>query len=101
MKDGNQSIANRLKRNPVWCWEPDTDFTIAEDTKNGDETETESLRLLAITWNMHGEREPTNAEDLLRLDIPHDIYVIGTQECMRSIASSALNPSKKVWADTL
>jgi hypothetical protein len=25
------------------------------------------------------------------------VYVIGTEECERSIAQSALNPSKKTW----
>ena len=76
MKEENGAIANRLKRNPVWCWEPDSEVISLEETKAGDECE--ALRVLAITWNMHGQREPDNIEDLLRLDIPHDMYVIGT-----------------------
>ncbi len=36
-------------------------------------------------------------DKLLRTDIIHDIYVIATQECVRSIASSLFMPSKNEW----
>ena len=53
------------------------------------------VRILALTWNMHGKKEPENFSDLLRIDdIHHDIYIIGTQECSKSIAKSTLYPSK-------
>lgn len=50
---------------------------------------------------MHGKKEPEEINDLIRADIHHDIYVIGTEECARSIAKATLMPSKKGWVGKL
>lgn len=65
-----------------------------------DPYDTQKVRILAVTWNMHG-KIPKTDEDLETLLntklIHHDIYVIGSQECMRSIATSVIAPSKAKW----
>lgn len=40
-------------------------------------------------------------KELLNLSIAHDIYIIGTEECQRSIAASFLVNSKTIWEDIL
>ncbi len=36
---------------------------------------------------------------MLNPEIRHDVYVIGTEECQRSIAASFLWKSKQIWED--
>ena len=50
---------------------------------------------------MHGEKEPDSLADLLRPDIHHDLYAVGTEECMRSIAKSTFAPNKLEWVNKL
>ena len=60
------------------------------------------FKLCCITWNMHGIN-PTR-EDVINLLSPHqnyDIYAIGSEECMRSIAKSFLFSSKSHWETLL
>jgi len=58
--------------------------------------------MLVCTWNLHGKL-PTEheVETLLRPKIKHDLYVIGTQECQRSIAVSVLLKSKVSWENRI
>lgn len=60
--------------------------------------------MLAVTWNMYGKLHstPDVLETLLRAkEIHHDIYVIGSQECMRHIAHAVIAPSKEKWETIL
>ena len=60
---------------------------------------TKKLLVYVCTWNMMGKDVPPR-EGLRANVLPPDryhVYVVGTQECERSIAKSALNPAKKVW----
>ena len=66
-----------------------------EDTEN-DVSETWEVRIMAITWNMGGQI-PASLENLLLTPVRHDVYVIGTQECMRAINKNIWNVSKKKW----
>lgn len=66
--------------------------------------DSQKLRILAVTWNLHENlpKQEVILDELLRKkDIHHDIYVIGTQECMRSIATSVFAPSKAKWESAL
>lgn len=57
----------------------------------------------AVTWNLAG-LPPPDDEHALSNVLPGNrchLYVIGTEECERSIAQSAVNPSKKVWESYL
>mmetsp|Transcript_36819 Transcript_36819/g.63556 ORF Transcript_36819/g.63556 Transcript_36819/m.63556 type:complete len:641 (-) Transcript_36819:7-1929(-) len=52
-----------------------------------------------VTWNLCAEPPPI-VGDIQQNLLPKDrfhIYIIGTEECERSIAQSALFPSKKGW----
>lgn len=72
MKTVNKTNKERLKRAPVWNWE--------EDKDKHDALETSRLRILTITWNMNAKKPPADLSPLLRPDIKHDIYAIGTEE---------------------
>jgi aspartate aminotransferase-like enzyme len=51
---------------------------------------------------MHGKVPPKDIEKLLRVnDIHHDVYIIASQECIRSIAGSMFIPSKEKWEKQL
>mmetsp|Transcript_24339 Transcript_24339/g.35686 ORF Transcript_24339/g.35686 Transcript_24339/m.35686 type:complete len:505 (+) Transcript_24339:266-1780(+) len=53
----------------------------------------------AVTWNMMAKKPPP-AEDIQRKLLPLNrfhIIAFGTEECERSIAKSAVNPSKRIW----
>jgi hypothetical protein len=72
--------------------------------KNNDEIvkwvlENKKLLMRAVTWNLCAKQPPFKehiTEKLLPVDKFH-LYIVGTEECERSIAQSALNPSKKNW----
>lgn len=57
----------------------------------------------AITWNMQANDPPPVEEVQQRLLPLNRFHIIafGTEECERSIAQSAVNPSKKVWESYL
>ena len=94
MKKNNKETDNRLCRLPVWNWEESK-----EDVE--DPLETNKLRILSITWNMNAKKPPSDLSSLFRTDIKHDIYVVGTEECLKSILSSAFGANKKEWVDVL
>lgn len=70
---------------------------------------TKTLSVWCCTWNMHGKSWPRDLRRELfgettgtsRGGLRHDVYAIGTQECQRSIAASAVLPSKKKWERAL
>ena len=60
--------------------------------------------ICCLTWNMHGQT-PSN-EDINKLLKNHkeknyDIYVIGSQECLRSIFKSLFYSDKSIWENQL
>lgn len=71
-----------------------------------------ALRLFVTTWNLHGQVPPKESDEL-RKWIPHDvsdrsthhdIYAIGTQECMHTIQSALACPTSgdfRRFEDTL
>jgi hypothetical protein len=61
------------------------------------------LFVRVITWNLCGQMPPP-IEDTCKVLIPgsrYHIYVIGSEECERTIAQSAINPSKRNWEEYL
>lgn len=50
---------------------------------------------------MNARKPPTDLSELLRTDIKHDIYAIGTQECLKTIFKSAFGANKMRWVDML
>ena len=60
--------------------------------------------ICCLTWNMHGQT-PTERElnDLLQKhkEKNFDIYVIGSQECLRSIFKSLFYSDKSIWENQL
>ena len=57
------------------------------------------ISIRTVTWNLCA-RAPPPIEAATTLLLPRNryhLYVIGTEECERSIAQSAINPSKKAW----
>lgn len=57
------------------------------------------LYIRAITWNLCAKKPPPvhEAQKILFPPNKFHIYAIGSEECERSIAQSAVNPSKKNW----
>jgi hypothetical protein len=60
------------------------------------------LKIFACTWNLLGKLpSPAEVKILLNTSIAHDVYVIVTEECQRSIAASFWVTSKTLWEDVL
>jgi hypothetical protein len=74
--------------------------TLKENSKQNLIKLHESLLIYTVTWNLKGEKP---SRDELKLVLPkikgkdYHFYVIGTQECMRSIFSSFFNSNKDEW----
>ena len=80
-----------------------------------DEEITESLLIYVITWNLHGKFPELNefskilpkktkensAENNYQKSRSFDLFVINTQECLRSIGASFFNSSKEDWVNAL
>jgi len=58
------------------------------------------LDICVITWNLEGTSGPQSASDLVKSG-SHHIYVVGTEECERSIAASYVLSSKDTWEGKL
>lgn len=52
MKETNIRFKNLLKWEPVWAWDGEV------DEEKLDALDTNRLRILTVTWNMHGKKEP-------------------------------------------
>lgn len=62
------------------------------------DVDTWRLSLLIGTWNMHGRPKPETSLKDIFFPHDHDLYVIATQECERSIETSVVFPSDhKPW----
>ena len=61
-----------------------------------------TLKIFCITYNLHG-LSPTEKEvsDLFDNYKNYDLYVIGTQECLRTILKSLFITDKKIWENLL
>ncbi len=80
---------------------------VANTIRNNDRIK-ESLLIYTVTWNLKG-RVPKSEE--LKILLPklqnknqsklYHMYVISTQECMRSILSSFFNSNKDKWIQML
>ena len=55
-----------------------------------------NLKIFCVTWNLHG-LSPTDKEvnELFNNYKDYDLYVIGTQECLRPIFQSLFIQDKK------
>ena len=62
------------------------------------------LKICSITWNLHGESPDEYTISLLLNNYKlenYDIFVIGTEECLRSIFVSIFWWNKSEWEETL
>ena len=80
-----------------------------------DEEINESLLIYVITWNLHGKFPELNeiskilpkktkensSENNYQKSRSYDLFVINTQECLRSIGASFFNSSKEDWENAL
>ena len=80
-----------------------------------DEEITESLLIYVITWNLHGKfpelneiskilpkkKKENSSENNYQKSRSYDLFVINTQECLRSIGASFFNSSKEDWENAL
>jgi hypothetical protein len=80
-----------------------------------DEEISESLLIYVITWNLHGKFPELNeiskilpkktkensSENNYQKSRSFDLFVINTQECLRSIGASFFNSSKEDWVNAL
>ncbi|KAL4485998.1 hypothetical protein ABPG72_003932 [Tetrahymena utriculariae] len=79
----------QFDRETIWCF---------ENEKNQGINELEQLKVLCITWNMHGSMPQLCTNKLLRSDqIEHHVIVVSSQECLRSIPMSIFCESKQKW----
>lgn len=61
-----------------------------------------NLKMCFITWNMHGKTpDLQSVKQLFKGYKDFDIYIIGTEECLRSIALSIVYWSKSSWEQDL
>lgn len=60
----------------------------------------QQLRIYAVTWNMHGKL-PSELGRLLPVHPAPHIYIVASQECMRSISKSLVVQSKEQWEQRL
>ena len=68
-----------------------------ENVPNG-----EKISIYSVTWNMGGKTpNPQDLKLLLPQTKKYDMYIIGTEECLRSIFLSILFPSKSEWEKTV
>lgn len=58
------------------------------------------IKVFCGTWNLHGKSAPADLSDFIPTE-KYDIYVIGTEECSRSIQASVILPSKAKWVAAL
>jgi len=62
----------------------------------------DTISIYAVTWNLHGKSARTEeVAQLIPKDKFHHIYVIGTEECMRSILTSLLFSDKSAWENMI
>jgi len=60
-----------------------------------DEEKSGTITVFIGSWNMHGKASPTESIESFLPVGEFDMYVVGTQECERSIEASVVLPSDK------
>jgi len=82
------------EQKPEWAFE--------EEELPNFPTDTNSLRVLVVTWNLYGKKPKDGLEKLFNTEkVKHHIISIGTEECLRSIPVSTLYESKSYWVNML
>lgn len=61
----------------------------------------QKIRIHAFTWNMFGKDPPEDLNSILPTICKAHLYVLATQECLRSIGQSLFYSSKKSWEDKI
>ena len=92
------------------------DISIINDKQSKIEEEiNESLLVYVLTWNLHGKfpelgeigkilpkkTEENSANNCYQKSRSFDLFIINTQECLRSIGASFFNSSKEDWVNAL
>ena len=92
------------------------DISIFNDKQSKLEEEiNESLLIYVLTWNLHGKfpelgeiekilpkkTEENSINNCYQKSRSFDLFVINTQECLRSIGASFFNSSKEDWVNAL
>ena len=85
---GMQSVSRKIEKLPVFLWEYKE--VPSQSTKK-------SIKIYTLTWNMFGKAPPDDISILFPKRSGHHIYIVCTQECLRSIGSSLFYSSKKTW----
>jgi hypothetical protein len=78
--------------------------TFPDLTSSGPEVEqwvvnNEQMLARTVTWNLAANAPPP-VEEVKKILLPsnrYHLYIVGSEECERSIAASAVNPSKREW----
>ena len=75
---------------------------IGEIIKASKNEENEILLTYVLTWNILG-KSPTKEEmdKILPKDKKYDLYIVNTQECLKSIGASFIGSAKDKWVEML
>eukprot|EP00825_Cyclidium_porcatum_P049611 TRINITY_DN8617_c0_g2_i2.p1 TRINITY_DN8617_c0_g2~~TRINITY_DN8617_c0_g2_i2.p1 ORF type:complete len:430 (+),score=59.60 TRINITY_DN8617_c0_g2_i2:149-1438(+) len=92
-KKGYNKSKYTLDRQSQWVWEYEPVENVSQ---------TNQIKVLVISWNLKGSCPKQSLQELVRTKIvKHNLIVIGTQECCRSIAMSFLCKNKTEWEHQL
>ncbi len=73
-----------------------------EQILENENNENNDLKIYVLTWNIHGR---TPKKEHLKIILPKDknynMFIINTQECMKTIGASFVNDSKDEWVKIL
>jgi len=87
----NQDI---IEKQPAWVFQ--------EEELPKFPTDTQTLRVLVVTWNLFGKKPKGGLEELFNINkTKHHIISVGTEECLRSISASTFYESKSQWINML
>jgi len=93
----NFKALERMVRPPVFKWAESNLHQSLNNSACPSPFDTSKVRIFSVTWNMQG-RSP-RLEDLKSLLHPelihHDLYFVGSQESLKTIAGSMFSPSKE------
>jgi hypothetical protein len=85
---GEQSIRKKVNILPPVHW---------ENKPLPSPNSSKKIRIFSMTWNMFGKPPPEDISILFPKYSKHHVYIIVTQECLRSIGTSLFYSSKKTW----
>ena len=100
-----QDLMKLMKKCGYKCTEAELQDYVNEVEINEEEKPNEKLLIYTVTYNIHGNMPGNNEIQLLfpkrdNFD-KFDIFVINTQECLRSITASYFVTSKEPWVNSL